>query len=86
MRPNILLILSDQMVAALTGAYGHPVVRTPHLDRLAEEGVRYDAAYTAFPLCAPGHACLMTGRHVSDLPSFPADLNDHRRGAMDQYR
>ena len=70
MRPNILLILSDQMVAALTGAYGHPVVRTPHLDRLAEEGVRYDAAYTAFPLCAPGRACLMTGRHASEIGAW----------------
>ena len=70
MRPNILLIVSDQMVAALTGAYGHPVVRTPHMDRLAEEGVRYDAAYTAFPLCAPGRACLMTGRHASEIGAW----------------
>ena len=52
--PNILFIVSDQMVAALTGAYGHPVVETPNLDRLAREGVRFDAAYTPFPLCAPG--------------------------------
>ncbi|MCY3556727.1 MAG: sulfatase-like hydrolase/transferase, partial [Gemmatimonadetes bacterium] len=66
-QPNILLILSDQMVAALTGAYGHPVVETPNLDRLVETGVRYDAAYTAFPLCAPGRACLMTGRHASEI-------------------
>ena len=70
MRPNILLIVSDQMVAALTGAYGHPVVRTPHLDRLVEKGVRYDAAYTAFPLCAPGRACLMTGRHASEIGAW----------------
>ena len=34
-RPNILFIISDQMVAALTGAYGHPVVQTPHLSRLS---------------------------------------------------
>ena len=39
---NILFVLSDQMVAALTGAYGHPVVQTPHLERLAREGVRFD--------------------------------------------
>jgi choline-sulfatase len=67
---NILFILSDQMVAALTGAYGHPVVKTPNLDRLAREGVRFDAAYTPFPLCAPGRACLMTGRHASEIGAW----------------
>lgn len=48
-RPNILFIISDQMTAALTGVYGHPVVQTPHLNRLVGKGVRYDAAYTLFP-------------------------------------
>jgi len=69
-RPNILFIMSDQLIAALTGAYGHPVVRTPNLDRLAAEGVRFDSAYTAFPLCAPGRACLMTGRHASVIGAW----------------
>ena len=49
-RPNILFIVSDQMTAALTGVYDHPVVQTPNLERLAESGVRFDAAYT--PLSA----------------------------------
>ena len=48
-RPNILFIISDQMTTALTGVYGHPVVQTPHLQRLAAESVRFDAAYTPFP-------------------------------------
>lgn len=69
-RPNILFIMSDQMVAALTGAYGHPVVHTPHLNRLAEEGVRFDSAYTPFPLCSPGRACIMTGRHASAIGAW----------------
>ena len=69
-RPNILFIISDQMVAALTGAYGHPVVQTPHLSRLAAEGVRFDSAYTPFPLCSPGRACLMTGRHASAIGTY----------------
>ncbi|MBT5875442.1 MAG: sulfatase-like hydrolase/transferase, partial [Candidatus Latescibacteria bacterium] len=56
-QPNILCIVSDQMVAALTGVYGHPVVQTPNLDRLANQGVRFDNAYTPFPLCSPGRAC-----------------------------
>ncbi|NKB70519.1 MAG: sulfatase-like hydrolase/transferase [Candidatus Latescibacteria bacterium] len=69
-RPNILFIVSDQMVAALTGAYGHPVVQTPHLNRLAAEGVRFDSAYTPFPLCSPGRACFMTGRHASNIGAW----------------
>ena len=69
-RPNILFIVSDQMVAALTGVYGHPVVQTPHLERLAERGVRFEAAYTPFPLCAPGRACFMTGRHASAIGAW----------------
>ena len=69
-RPNILFILSDQMVADLTGTYGHPVVKTPHLNRLAEGGVRFDTAYTPFPLCAPGRACFMSGRHASEIGAW----------------
>lgn len=69
-QPNILFIVSDQMVAALTGAYGHALTRTPHLERLAGEGVRFDAAYTPFPLCAPGRACIMAGRHASAIGAW----------------
>jgi choline-sulfatase len=58
------------MTAALTGVYGHPVVQTPHLERLAERGVRFDAAYTPFPLCSPGRACIMTGRHASEIGAW----------------
>ena len=57
-RPNILVVISDQMVADLTAAYGHPVVITPHLNQLAESAVRFDSANTPFPLCATGRACL----------------------------
>ena len=69
-RPNILFVMSDQLIAALTGAYGHPVVQTPHLDRLAAEGVRFDSAYTPFPLCAPGRACITSGRHASEIGAW----------------
>jgi choline-sulfatase len=69
-RPNILFIMSDQMVAELTSAYGHIHVQTPHLSRLAEEGVRFDSAYTPFPLCAPGRACIMSGRHASEIGAW----------------
>ena len=65
-KPNILLIIADQLVPFLTGVYGHPVVRTPHLDRLAKRGVRFDAAYTPCPICAPARACLLTGKYSSE--------------------
>src|SRR4051794_20179577 len=66
-RPNILLVMTDQLVPFLTGAYGPPVVKTPALDALAARGVRFDAAYTPYPLCAPARAAFMTGRHASSL-------------------
>jgi choline-sulfatase len=69
-RPNILLVMADQLVPFLTGAYGHPVVQTPSLDRLAAEGVRFDAAYTPYPLCSPARAALVTGRYASRLGCY----------------
>jgi choline-sulfatase len=67
---NILLVMVDQLVPFLTGAYGHPVVKTPALDRLAAEGMRFDAAYTPYPLCSPARAALLTGRYASDLGCY----------------
>ena len=64
-RPNILLIMADELVTFLTGAYGHPVVQTPNLDALVAQGVRFDAAYSPSPLCAPARACLMSGAYTS---------------------
>lgn len=66
-RPNILFIMADQMTSALMGAYGHPVVQTPNLSRLAQAGVRFDNAYTPYPLCGPARAVLATGRYASRL-------------------
>jgi choline-sulfatase len=68
--PNILLVMADQLVPFLTGAYGHPVVQTPNLDRLAAEGIRFDGAYTPYPLCAPARAAFMTGRFSSGLGCY----------------
>ena len=70
MTPNFLLVMADQLVPFLTGAYGHPVVKTPHLDALAAGGIRFDAAYTPYPLCAPARAAFMTGRYASDLGCY----------------
>ena len=66
-QPNILMIMADQLTALALPAYGHKVVRTPHLDRLAAEGVLFERAYCNFPLCAPSRASLMSGRLASRI-------------------
>ena len=65
MKPqNFLFILSDQHHRMASGAYGHPVVQTPHLDALAARGTRFQNAYTNGPICVPARASLATGRYV----------------------
>lgn len=70
MRPNILIVMADQLVPFLTGAYGSTASRTPHLDALASDGVTFDAAYTAVPLCAPSRAAMLTGRDASAIGCY----------------
>ncbi len=60
-RPNILMIMADQFRADCLGADGNPHIRTPNLDRLAREGVRFRAAYSTTPTCTPARAALLTG-------------------------
>src|SRR6056297_2481819 len=52
--PNFLVIVADDHGWDDLGCYGHPVVQTPHLDRIAGEGVRFTRCFTAAPLCSPG--------------------------------
>src|SRR5215471_101666 len=60
-RPNILMLMADQHRTDCVGAYGNPLIRTPHLDRIAAEGVRFDCAYTSTPSCTPARTALLTG-------------------------
>jgi choline-sulfatase len=60
-KPNILFIMADQLAASALKAYGHKLVKTPNLDRLAETGVVFENAYSSSPLCAPARATVMNG-------------------------
>ena len=69
-RPNVLLIMVDQLAAQWLPAYGHRVVRSPNLDALAGGGIVFDAAYCGSPLCAPSRAGLLSGRLASAIEVF----------------
>lgn len=61
-RPNILLIMTDQQPLSTIGAYGNPLVKTPNVDRLAREGMRFDQLHIAAFACSPSRACYWTGQ------------------------
>jgi len=62
---NILVIMADQLTALALGCYHHPIVKSPNIDRLADEGVVFDAAYSSSPLCTPARYAFMTGQFIS---------------------
>src|SRR5215211_6330207 len=64
-RPNVLLIMADQLAASWLPAHGHTLVHAPNLDALVERSTVFESAYCPSPLCAPSRAALLTGR----LPS-----------------
>ena len=64
-QPNFILFITDQHRADYLGCYGHPVLRTPHIDRIAASGVAMDRFHVASPVCMPNRASLMTGRMPS---------------------
>lgn len=74
-RPNIVIIYADDLGYGDLGCYGHPTIRTPHLDRLAAEGMRFTSFYSAAEVCTPSRAALLTGR----LPLRNGMCNDTRR-------
>ena len=66
-KPNVVLVMCDQMIPFLTGTYGHSAVKTPNFDRLASEGILFETAYSPNPICAPARASLMTGKYSSRI-------------------
>ena len=79
-RPDILLLMADQLAAAALPAYGHRVVRAPRLSALAEGGAVFESCATGFPLCAPARFSMLAGRRASAIAAwdngaeFPAEI------------
>ena len=75
-RPNILVILADDLGYGDLSCYGGSDIRTPHLDRLAAEGIRFANFYANCPVCSPTRAALLTGRY-QDLVGVPGVIRTH---------
>lgn len=73
-KPNIVIIYADDQGYGDLGCYGHPSIRTPHLDRMAAEGLRFTDFYSGAEVCTPSRAALLTGRYP-----IRSGMSGHRR-------
>ncbi len=81
MRPNLLVILVDDLRFDETGASGHPYMKTPHIDRIARDGARFVNAFHTTPLCSPNRASILTGQYASRhgiIDNVGRDAMSHR--------
>lgn len=65
--PNVVVFITDEQPAHMTGCYGDAIARTPTMDRLAQRGALWEHAYCASPICCPCRAAMMTSRHVHNV-------------------
>jgi arylsulfatase A len=76
-RPNVVLIFADDMGYGDLSSFGHPVIQTPNIDQMADEGMRFTSFYSAASVCTPSRAALLTGRYpIRSIPTNcgPPDL------------
>jgi len=81
MKPNLIVILVDDLRFDETGASGHPYMKTPHIDRLAAEGASFANAFHTTPLCSPNRASILTGQYASRhgiIDNVGRDAMSHR--------
>jgi arylsulfatase A-like enzyme len=81
LKPNLIVILVDDLRFDETGASGHPYMRTPHIDRLALEGAKFSNAFHTTPLCSPNRASILTGQYASRhgiIDNVGRDAMSHR--------
>jgi arylsulfatase A len=75
--PNIVFILADDLGIGHVGCYGQAKIKTPHIDRLAAEGMRFTQFYSGANVCAPARSTLMTGQHTGRTPVRNNGLDRH---------
>ena len=80
--PNVVIILADDLGYGDLGCYGHPTIRTPNLDRMAAEGMKFTSFYSAAEVCTPSRAALLTGR----LPLRTGMCSRHAPRAVPRLR
>ncbi len=85
--PNIIYIMADDLGYGELGSYGQTRIKTPRLDQMAAEGMRFTQFYAGSPVCAPSRATLLTGRHtghaaVRDNHELGGFLDEGERGQL----
>ena len=78
-RPNVLFILVDDMGWRDLACYGHEIHETPHIDKLASQGMRFTEGYAACPICGPSRAAIMTGKFPSRT-GYTDNFIDRKKG------
>ena len=80
-RPKVVPVMADDMGWARTGYYGHPVMKTPNLDDMAQNGLRMDRVYAGAPSCTPTRASVLTGRTNDRTSAFRVGypINKHEK-------
>ena len=81
-RPNIILVMSDDQGWGDVGFNGHSVLKTPHLDEMASNGVKFDRFYAAAPLCSPTRGSCLTGRFPFRYGILAAHTGGMRTGEV----
>ena len=86
LRPHVVVVLCDDLGYGDLGCYGHPVIRTPHLDQMAREGIRLTSCYSAAPVCSPSRVGLLTGRNPNRAGVFDWIPEADQAAARDDSR
>src|SRR4051812_18061730 len=88
-KPNLLIVLCDDLRWDHLGCAGHPNLKTPHIDRLAHEGVRFANAFCTTSLCSPSRASILSGQYAhkhgvtNNFTEFPAEIPSLQKNLHD---
>jgi hypothetical protein len=83
-RPDVIIVLADDLGYGEVGCYGQKKIRTPNIDRLAREGMRFAQHYSGSPVCAPSRCSLLTGKHTGN--AFVRDNDEMAPPGVDVWQ